>query len=333
MKKKIALVVVVASVAVLGLVRSKSTHVERVMTMAAPPAEVQARLANLQYWMAWSPWDRPEPDLQRIFEGPDSGAGASYAYWGGDEAPAGRLTVVSASPEEVRVRYRIEKPVAQAADFVFHLAPEGAGTRLTWTATSGKNLAAQAIDLLAGRPPANAAEMDKGLANLKSVAEAAAAVQTYRVERSAKTDAKPEAVLARIADVRDWTDWAPRESLDRKLQEEHAGPATGPGSSYYWSGNDEVGAGRVTLISTGDGKVYVEMEVRKPSPSLSDHYFTIAPDGNGTLVTWSVSGEKDPSGKAFGFFAVPSDEMGADMEKSLARLGAVVVAEGKVATN
>jgi carbon monoxide dehydrogenase subunit G len=333
MKKKIALVVVVASVAVLALVRSKSAQVERVMTMAAPPAEVQARLANLQYWMAWSPWDRPEPDLHRIFEGPVSGAGASYAYWGDDNASAGRLTVVSASADEVRVRYQVEKPVPQATDFAFHLSPDGAGTRVTWTATSGKNLAAQTIDLLASRPPANAAEMDKGLASLKSVAEAAAAVQTYRVERSAKIDAKPEAVAARIADVHDWTDWSPREILDRKMREQHAGPATGPGSTYYWSGNDEVGAGRVTLISAGDGKVEVEMEVRMPSSSSSDHHFTVAPDGNGTLVTWSVTGEKDASGKAFGFFAVPSDEMGSDMEKSLARLGAAVVAEGKVATN
>src|SRR5690242_4940401 len=135
MKKKVALVVVVASFAVLGLARSKGAQVERVMTMAAPPAEVQARLANLQYWTAWSPWDRPERDLHRIFEGPDSGAGASYAYWGGDEAPAGRLTVVSASADEVRVRYRVEKPVAQAIDFAFRLSPDGAGTRVTWTAT------------------------------------------------------------------------------------------------------------------------------------------------------------------------------------------------------
>src|SRR5437763_10367954 len=185
MKKKVALVVVVASVAVLALFRSKTTQVERVMTMAAPPAEVQARLANLQYWIAWSPWDRPEPDLKRIFEGPVSGAGASYAYWGGDKVGSGRLTVVSATPEEVRVRYRVENPDAQAIDFAFHLSPEGSGTRVTWTATSGKNLAAQAVDLLAGRPPANAAEMDKGLASLKSVTEAAALVQTYRVERSA----------------------------------------------------------------------------------------------------------------------------------------------------
>src|SRR4051812_29597696 len=220
--KKILIVVVAASVAVLGIVRSKSAAVERVMTMAAAPAEVQARLANLQYWIAWSPWDRPEPGLQRIFEGPVSGAGASYAYWGGDNVGSGRLTVVSATPEEVRVRYRVENPVPQAIDFAFHLSPEGAGTRVTWTATSGKNFAAQAIDLLAGRPPANAAEMEKGLARLKSVAEAAAAVQTYRVERSARIDARPEVVAARIADVRDWTDWSPREILDRKMREQHA---------------------------------------------------------------------------------------------------------------
>jgi len=117
------------------------------------------------------------------------------------------------------------------------------------------------------------------------------------------------------------------------MQERHAGPATGTGSTYCWSGNAEVGAGRATLISVHGNEVYVEVEVEKPSASLSDYHFTVAPDGNGTLVTWSISGEKDASGKAFGFFAVPADEMGSDLEKSLARLGAVVVAEGKVATN
>jgi hypothetical protein len=333
--KKLALAVLVASVAAFGVFRAKTARVERSMIIAAPPAVVQERLANLQYWKGWSPWDRSDPDLQQIFEGPVSGAGASYAYWGGDQEGAGRLTVVSASDEEVRVRYQIEKPVSQTTNFEFHLSPEGAGTRVTWKATSGKNIAAAVADMVAGRPPANAAEMDKGLASLKSVAEAEAEAEarTYRVERSAKIDGRPEAVAARIADVHELIDWSPREILDRKMREQNAGPASGPGSTYYWSGNDEVGAGSVTVISAGPDKVYLDVEVRKPSPSSSDQHFTIAPDGKGALVTWTVVGEKDASGKAFGLFAVPADEMGAEMEKSLAKLATVVVAEGKVATN
>jgi carbon monoxide dehydrogenase subunit G len=185
--------------------------------------------------------------------------------------------------------------------------------------------------MLAGRPVANAAELEEGLAHLKTVAEAAAAVETWRVERSARIEAHPEAVVAQIADVRFWTYWSPREILDRKMKEQFAGTATGAGSTYYWSGNAEVGKGRVTLVSVAENKVELEVEVQKPSPSSSDYRFTVVPEGQGALVTWSVSGEKDASGKAFGYFAVPAEEIGSNMEKSLARLQTAIEVDAKLA--
>jgi carbon monoxide dehydrogenase subunit G len=336
MWKKISVVLamaVLAAVAILGLVLSRpaSYRLERATTIAAPPAAVQAQLDTLQRWMTWSPWERPDPDLQRIFEGPDSGAGASYSWWGGEQSSAGRLTVMSASAERVHVLFRTDKPRSTATDLEFRLAPEGKGTRVTWIATSGKDRVHAALEMLAGRPVANAADLEDGLAHLKSVAEAAAAVETWSVERSARIDARADVVVARIADVREWTDWSPREILDRTMHEQRAGPAVGPGSTYSWSGNAEVGKGRVTLISVGQNKVEVEVEVEKPAPSLSDYRFTVTPDGNGTLVTWSVSGEKDASGKAFGYFAVPAEEIGSDMEKSLAQLQTAIEADARFA--
>jgi polyketide cyclase/dehydrase/lipid transport protein len=334
MWKKISVVLALAvAAAILGLVRSgpASYRLERATTIAAPPAAIEAQLDTLQRWITWSPWERPDPDLQRIFEGPVSGAGASYSWWGGEQASAGRLTVISSSPEEVHVLFRMDKPRATATDFEFRLAPEGKGTRVTWIATSGSDRVHAALEMLAGRPVANAAELEQGLSHLKSVAEAAAAIETWSVERTARIDARADAVVARIADVHEWTDWSPREILDRKMHEQRGGPAAGAGSTYSWSGNTEVGKGRVTLISVGQNKVEVEVEVEKPAPSLSDYRFTVVPDGNGTLVTWSVSGEKDASGKAFGFFAIPAGEIGSDMERSLARLQTAIEVDAKLA--
>jgi hypothetical protein len=336
MGKKLAVVVAMGALAagaILGLVFSgpASYRLERATTIAAPADVVQARLDTLQRWTTWSPWERPDPDLQRIFEGPASGAGASYSWWGGEQTSAGRLTVISASPGQVHVLFRLDKPRSTATDFEFRMVSEGKNTRVTWVATSASSRVHAVLDVLAGRPVANAAELEEGLARLKSVAEAAAAIETWSVERSARIDARADAVLARIADVREWTDWSPREVLDRKMHEQRAGPATGPGSTYNWSGNAEVGKGRVTLISVGQNKVEVEVEVEKPAPSLSDYRFTVVPDGNGTLVTWSVSGEKDASGKAFGFFAIPAGEIGSDMERSLARLQTAIEVDAKLA--
>jgi carbon monoxide dehydrogenase subunit G len=308
-----------------------SYRLERATTIAAPPAVVQARLDTLQRWTTWSPWELPDPDLQRIFEGPATGTGASYSWWGGEQASAGRITVLSASAGQVHVLCRIDKPRSTATGFEFRLAPEGKGTRVTWIATSASGRLHAVLDMLAGRPVANAAELEEGLARLKAVAEAAASVETFRVERFARIEARPEAVVARIADLRFWTDWSPREILDRKMKEQFAGPATGAGSTYYWSGNPEVGRGRATLVSAAENKVEVEVEVDKPSPSSSDYRFTVAPEGQGARVTWSVSGEKDASGKAFGFFGIPAGEMGSEMEKSLVRLQTLVEAEAKLA--
>ena len=324
-----------AAVAIVGLILSgpASYRLERAMTIAAPAAAVQDRLATLQRWTTWSPWERPEPDLQRIFEGPDTGAGASYSWWGGEESAAGRLTVVSASPDQVRVLLQIHKPHATATGFEFRLEPEGKGTRVTWTATSGNGRVHALFDLLSGRPPARGADLELGLANLKSVAEAAAAVESYRVERSARIAASPEAVVARIADVRYWPDWSPREILDRNMKEQFAGSLTRAGSTYYWQGNAEVGIGRATLVSADASEVHVEVEVEKPSQSVSDYRFRVAPEGQGTLVTWSISGEKDASGKAFALYAVQAGDLAAEMEKSLARLDAVLESDAKLAGN
>ena len=116
------------------------------------------------------------------------------------------------------------------------------------------------------------------------------------------------------------------------MQERYLGHGNAVGATYYWTGNDAVGAGRATLLGADAAKVEVEVETSKPAKALSDYEFALAPDGNGTRVTWTISGEKDASGKAFGFFAVPLDEMGSDMEKALASLGSAIEADSKLAT-
>jgi len=306
-------------------------RLERSTVVAAPQSVVQARLDTLQRWTTWSPWEEPDPDLQRIFEGPASGAGSSYAWWDPEQTSAGRLSVLSSSPEQVHVVMRTDKPRSSRTDFEFRLAAEGTGTRVTWIATSGNDRIHAALDRLEARPVASAADLEEGLERLKSVSEAAAAVQTFRVDRSGRIEARPEAVVARLADVRFWPDWTPREALDRKMQERSAGPTSGPGSTYYWSGNAEVGSGRATLISVSTNEVVVEVEVEKPAASTVDYRFEVVPDGQGARVAWSASGEKDAAGKAYGFFAVPAEEMGSDMERSLARLHDVIEADAKLA--
>ncbi|MFL5423210.1 MAG: SRPBCC family protein, partial [Myxococcales bacterium] len=204
--------------------------------------------------------------------------------------------------------------------------------RVTWSAAGENDRARSLRDLFKAPAGVTAADLDEGLRKLKEIAETQAAVEKYRVERSATLDAPPAVVLARITNLREWTDWFDREALDRAMQERFNGHGNAVGGTFYWTGNDAVGVGRATLLSAEPAKVEVEVELYKPAKSLSDYEFAIVPDGNGTRVTWTISGEKDASGKAFGFFAVPLDEMGSDMEKALASLGSAIEADSKLAT-
>src|SRR5262245_51942507 len=71
---------------------------------------------------------------------------------------------------------------------------------------------------------------------------------TYRVERSARIEAPARVVYAQLDDFRAWGAWSPWEKLDPQLKRTFEGPATGPGSSYAWQGNDKVGKGRMTIV-------------------------------------------------------------------------------------
>ena len=290
--------------------RRTCVPVERSISIAAPPAAVQSRIANLQQWTTWSPWERPGADLDRRFEGPAAGAGATYSWSGGEEVGAGRLTVVSAGLSEVQVQSRIERPQRESSEYRFSVVPEEKGTRVTWAASC----------------VATAADLERGLAGLEAAAEAEAAVETYQVERSTTIQAPADAVRGQLLDLRHWTDWSAREALDRAMREQVAGRAMEPGSTYRWSGGDAVGSGRLTLLAVEPGKVALEVKVDRPVPSTSDLEFTLAPDEKGTRVTWKITGEKDGTGNAFGMYAVPLDRFGDDMDDCLARLKVLVEA-------
>src|SRR4051812_4993562 len=265
MWKKITVIAAITALggfAVAGVLRCGRTtyRLERSETIAAPPDTLQPLIANLQLWTTWSPWERADPTLQRIYGGPDSGTGANYFWSGGDEVGTGRMSVVAASATEVRVRMEIEKPRRTTSDFEFRLAAQDKGTRVTWIAVCENDRAGTLQELLESPAPARALELEAGLRKLKEVAEAAAAIEKYKVERSATMNASPATVLAKITNLREWTDWFPREALDRAMQERYLGHGNAVGATYYWTGNDAVGAGRATLLAANAGKVEVEVE-------------------------------------------------------------------------
>ena len=72
----------------------------------------------------------------------------------------------------------------------------------------------------------------------------------FRVARSATMAAPAPAVFAQVNDFHKWRAWNPWGKIDPAMKQSYAGAPSGTGTIYTWSGNKQVGEGRMTIIES-----------------------------------------------------------------------------------
>ncbi|MGJ0394779.1 MAG: SRPBCC family protein [Methylocystis sp.] len=156
---------------------------------------------------------------------------------------------------------------------------------------------------------------------------------SFRIARATTIDAPPETVFRHIYDFHNWRDWSPWAKLDPEMKEEYGGTPQGYGATYSWSGNKDVGVGRMEIVESRQGeRVRIKIEFTKPFEAKHDVQFDLKPLGDDrTEVTWAMSGRHEFIGKAmFKFFGVDKS-LGLRFEKGLADLKRVVESQPKIA--
>lgn len=143
----------------------------------------------------------------------------------------------------------------------------------------------------------------------------------FRYSRSLVIAAPPEVLFGQINDLHKFQDWNPWAKVDPAAKIEYTGPATGVGAAYSWDGNNDVGAGVMTIVESKPNElVRARMDFKKPMEATHDAVFTFQPEGDKTLVTWSMSGKNNFMGKAFGLFVDCDKMVGDQFAKGLATL-------------
>jgi len=143
----------------------------------------------------------------------------------------------------------------------------------------------------------------------------------FRVARSRTVAAPPEVVFAYVNDFHKWPEWSPWEKKDPGMKREHSGAPAGPGAVYAWSGNDQVGEGRMTITdSRPPQRVTIRLEFIKPWAATNTAQFDFAPSGSGTNVTWAMTGRHNFMAKAMFLFMNLDKLVGPDFENGLANL-------------
>ena len=152
----------------------------------------------------------------------------------------------------------------------------------------------------------------------------------FRVARSATISAPAPAVFAQVNDFHKWDAWSPWAKLDSAMKKTYDGAPVGTGAIYSWSGNDQVGEGRMTLTeSRVSDLIRIKLEFMKPFAATNTTEFSFKPDGNQTVVTWSMFGENNFMAKAFGLLMNMDKMVGGDFEKGLEQLKSVTEAAPK----
>jgi hypothetical protein len=171
----ISLAVVVVVFIVVVATQPKGFRVARSTTMSAPPPAVFAVVNDFHKWEAWNPWGKIDPAMKQTYAGAPSGVGAIYTWAGNKEVGEGRMAIVESRPSDlIRVKLEFFKPFAATNTAEFTFKPQGNQTSVTWSMFGEKNFMAKAIHLFVSMDKMIGGQFEKGLADMKTVAEATA---------------------------------------------------------------------------------------------------------------------------------------------------------------
>lgn len=150
----------------------------------------------------------------------------------------------------------------------------------------------------------------------------------FSVKREALIAAPPQAVYAQVDNFRNWQAWSPWAKLDPNAKATFEGPETGNGAMFSWAGNSEVGEGKMTIIeSVPNDFVRMRLDFTQPMAATNETIFTFKPEGDGTRMTWEMTGQNNFIARIVCFFMNMDGMVGSQFEKGMANIADVLNAK------
>jgi hypothetical protein len=167
-------VILVVFVAIVAK-RPSAFHIERSTSVLAAPDLVFAQLNDFHAWAAWSPWEKLDPKMARTHSGAPAGVGAAYS-WNSENSKVGqgRMTIEKSDfPSLLVVQLEFIKPFAATNTVTFSIDPLGDGSRVKWAMDGHNGFLGKMLHLFMDMDKMVGGDFERGLANLRQVAESA----------------------------------------------------------------------------------------------------------------------------------------------------------------
>lgn len=158
------------------------------------------------------------------------------------------------------------------------------------------------------------------------LAAAAIKPKAFHIERSITTTASASDVYAVISDLKRFPEWSPWHNLDPDMQYEISEPSHGVDAYQAWSGNNQVGEGRMAITeATENNHVRLQLEFIRPWQATNMVEWRIDDDNGQRRITWSMDGANETIVmRLFAMFMNMDKMVGKDFEKGLQNLKEIV---------
>ena len=175
---KITLIVLaVIAVGIIGILAYAATRpddfrVQRSTVIKAPAEKIFPFINDFKQWGAWSPYEKIDPAMKRIYGATTAGKGATYAWEGNNNVGSGSMEILNApAPSQVTIKLDFMKPFEAHNTADFTLMPSADGTTVTWAMHGKQPFLGRVMCMFMNMDRMIGTDFETGLANLKALAE------------------------------------------------------------------------------------------------------------------------------------------------------------------
>ena len=143
----------------------------------------------------------------------------------------------------------------------------------------------------------------------------------FRVSRSVRVQAPRERIFPLINDMRSFNEWNPFAKMDPSTKTAYRGPDSGPKAAFDWDGTGKAGKGSLEIVDVNEPAcVGMKLDILKPMEGHNHVVFALQATGDGTDVSWTMTGPYPYLHRIFGTIFNTDKMIGRTFESGLADL-------------
>jgi hypothetical protein len=152
---------------------------------------------------------------------------------------------------------------------------------------------------------------------------------SFHYERSGTIHATPEKIFPYISNFKMGSQWSPYEKMDPNMSKKYSGNDGESGSIMEFEGNKDTGSGKLEMLKViPNEQVDIKLTMLKPWHAENLIQYKLTPEAEGTLFTWSMSGDGGFMGKLMSVLIDCEKMMGDQFEQGINNLREVVEGPG-----